>query len=175
MSIVRGIDHVALTVPNIETATQFFRDAFDAQLIYDLHSKNNPPLKGNKTEKMLGLKKGTELVQMRLLSIGKSASIELFEYKSQSQKASAKTYDFGLQHIALYTDDIDATALRFEKAGGSLYTDINQIFGKIEGVDEHNRFVYGETPWGTVIELVTYPSGINYPDYSEQKRFTPNN
>jgi catechol 2,3-dioxygenase-like lactoylglutathione lyase family enzyme len=35
---VHGIDHVGITVPDIEAATRFFEAAFDAQVIYDSKS-----------------------------------------------------------------------------------------------------------------------------------------
>ncbi len=31
-SNIKGINHVGLTVPNIEKATKFFKEAFDAKL-----------------------------------------------------------------------------------------------------------------------------------------------
>ncbi len=33
-SSVRGIDHIGITVPDIEKATQFFERAFGAQVLY---------------------------------------------------------------------------------------------------------------------------------------------
>ncbi len=58
----------------------------------------------------------------------------------------------------------------FVEAGGVLFSEVNKIFGEIEGNDDRNRFVYGKAPWGTVIELVSIPGGIDYPSYSEAKR-----
>jgi len=34
-SNVRDIDHVGITVPDIEAATRFFHEAFDAAIVYD--------------------------------------------------------------------------------------------------------------------------------------------
>ncbi|MGI6217201.1 MAG: VOC family protein [Coriobacteriales bacterium] len=170
--ITRGIDHVAITVPDMEEATRFFREAFGAKLAYDL-VRPDEALSGAEIEQQLGLPKGAVLKHMRMLHVGNSASIELFSYETESQQRAAHTYDFGLQHIAVYVDDIEDAAARFTKAGGKLYSDIHLIFGEIEGTGPNNRYVYGETPWGTVVELVTYPSPINYPDYSEAPRFTP--
>ncbi|WP_223264260.1 hypothetical protein [Paenibacillus sp. IHB B 3084] len=36
-----------------------------------------------------------------------------------------------------------------------------------------NQFVYGRSPWGTIIELISYPDGIHYPQESETYRWTP--
>ncbi|MGM1022241.1 MAG: hypothetical protein ACQEXV_17250 [Bacillota bacterium] len=35
-----------------------------------------------------------------------------------------------------------------------------------------NQFVYGR-PWGTIIELISYPDGIRYPQDSKASRWTP--
>lgn len=171
--ITRGIDHVALTVPDMDQATLFFKKAFDAKIAYDLHKETERPLEGEDVELSLGLPKGGQLIHMRMLSIGNSASIELFNYRTSLHQRAAHTYDYGLQHVAFYVDDIDSAAQRFQDAGGTLYTGINQIFGDIEGTSLQNRYVYGEMPWGTVVELVTYPTPINYPSDSEANRFTP--
>jgi catechol 2,3-dioxygenase-like lactoylglutathione lyase family enzyme len=34
-SHVRGIDHIGITVPDMEAATRFLREAFDAAIVYD--------------------------------------------------------------------------------------------------------------------------------------------
>ncbi|MFC2996382.1 VOC family protein [Acinetobacter sichuanensis] len=171
--VVRGLDHIAITVPDIDAATKFLKEAFGAKIAYDLvDPKTDKPLKGTEIEKILGLKSGTQLVHMRMMSLGQSTSIELFEYRAKTQHKAAISSDIGLQHFAVYVDDIQEAARRFKAAGGVLYSDINPIFGEIEG-GEKNRFVYGKTPWGTTVELVTYSSGINYPSYSEANRYTP--
>lgn len=171
--IFRGIDHVAMTVPNMEEATTFFKNAFKAKINYDLQNPENGILEGEEIEEMLGLKKNTKLLHMRMLTIGSGISLELFQYDFDEQKSAAISSDIGLQHFAVYVDDIDEAARLFTEAGGKLFSKINRIFGPIEGTDDRNRFVYGKTPWGTIIELVTIPGGINYPDYSEIARNIP--
>ncbi|WP_056059875.1 VOC family protein [Sphingomonas sp. Leaf230] len=32
---VRGIDHIGITVPDVEAATRFLSEAFDATIVYD--------------------------------------------------------------------------------------------------------------------------------------------
>lgn len=36
-----------------------------------------------------------------------------------------------------------------------------------------NDWVYGQAPWGSLIELISYSSGIHYPENSEAERWTP--
>ncbi|MCX2811837.1 VOC family protein [Bacillus sp. ChL18] len=172
-NIIRGIDHIGVTVPDMEVATEFFRKAFDAKVAYDSKRPEEGAMGGEKIEKILGLKKGSEVVHMRVVSIGESISIELFQYQGIDQKRPANPDDLGIQHFAVYVDNMEESIVKFEQAGGHLFTKPTKILNEIEGNDKTNQFVYGSTPWGSVIELITYPNGIDYPNNSEAKRYTP--
>ena len=39
---VRGMDHMGITVPDIEMATRFFHDTFDAAVVYDTVVDGHP-------------------------------------------------------------------------------------------------------------------------------------
>lgn len=45
-STIRGMDHVGITVQNLEEATRFFESAFGAQVIYDSVAKEDPSMEG---------------------------------------------------------------------------------------------------------------------------------
>lgn len=57
-----------------------------------------------------------------------------------------------------------------ESVGGILLSLPNPLPGVEKG--EEHLFVYGRAPWGTLIELLSYPHGINYPQTSESHRWT---
>lgn len=101
--------------------------------------------------------KGGKWTHRRLLTLGSSPYIELFHYETDEQQAPARTYDYGLQHIAFYVDDLQQAAADFVAAGGELYPTITPD-GTLGTVSTSQGWVYGKTPWGTVIELVTFPS-----------------
>lgn len=170
--MTRGIDHIGITVPNLEQATLFFEQAFDAKLSYDNIGQDDAPQEGSGIEQQLGLPQGTKVLRIRMLSIGHSAGIELFQFVHTHQQRPALASDYGLQHAAFYVDDIHEAAARFEAAGGELLSTPSPLSGDIES-GEGNTFVYGRTPWGMVIELISYPAGIQYPSDSEAERFTP--
>jgi catechol 2,3-dioxygenase-like lactoylglutathione lyase family enzyme len=54
MGNVRGINHVGLTVPNIDEATRFFKEAFGAKVAYDGLSYDDEPREGAEVERQLG-------------------------------------------------------------------------------------------------------------------------
>lgn len=50
-NVIRGMDHVGITVSDIDEATRFFSDAFGAEVIYDSVSPSDDDVKGEETEK----------------------------------------------------------------------------------------------------------------------------
>ena len=46
MSTCRGIDHFGITVPDLEAATRFLVEAFDAKPLYDNIRRTDPPFEG---------------------------------------------------------------------------------------------------------------------------------
>ncbi|PAF28936.1 VOC family protein [Paenibacillus sp. 7516] len=168
----RGIDHIGITVPDVEQATVFLQQAFGARLVYDNITPQDPPQEGPEAERKLGLRPGAKATHIRMLSVGESASIELFQFGNTEQNDPARASDFGVQHVALYVDQMENAVKRFTEAGGELLSEPSALSGPIEG-GEGNQFVYGRAPWGMLIELISYPAGIDYPQHSEDQRWTP--
>jgi catechol 2,3-dioxygenase-like lactoylglutathione lyase family enzyme len=165
---VRGVDHIGITVPDIEAATRFLTEAFGAVVLYDML---DGPLSGELIETALEVPKGTVLEHIRMMRLGESASIELFRYSHVEQRKPVVPSDFGLQHFCVYVDDIDAAAKRFAAAGGTCFGEPMDLPGKDAGAG--NRFLYCRAPWGTVIELVTYPSPQAYEATTKIRRWRP--
>jgi quinol monooxygenase YgiN/catechol 2,3-dioxygenase-like lactoylglutathione lyase family enzyme len=169
-SLPRAIDHVGLTVPDVNEAASFFERAFDATAVYDVQPKDSKPMAGAAMEKELGLSPEAKIVHMRLLRLGNGPSLELFRIEGAPHADAAGLNDYGWTHIALYVDDIEAVAEKFKAAGGTLLSGPHGLAG-VEAA-ENNRGLYGRAPWGGLIELIAYPSGIQYPD-PQRTRWTP--
>lgn len=168
---IRGIDHVGITVPDIAAATTFLETAFGARRLYDVLPAGADPMEGAETEQQLGLPKGTRIVHMRLMRIGASAGIEMFQIANAAQGAPGGINDFGLQHLAIYVDDMDNAVARFRDAGGEFLSDPHPLSGVEDG--EGNVGVYGRAPWGMLIELIDTPGGIDYPADCPLPRWKP--
>lgn len=131
---VRAIDHIGITVPNIEEASTFLEKAFGATVLYDNVVKADKPQQGADTEAKLGLTKGAAIVHMRMMRIGDGASIELFEMKVPGErKENIIPSDLALQHFAVYTDDIEESKKKFIAAGGKVLQGPNEMLGREEG------------------------------------------
>lgn len=168
---IRGVDHLGITVPDIESATRYFVEALGAEVLYDVLKRSEPPLEGREVESWVGVSRGTAVFAIRLLRLHEGPSIELFEYKSDARKAAALPSDFGLQHLAVYVDDIQAAAERVRDAGGFLLKGPVAL-PAIEG-GAGNEFWYTRTPWGMTIELITYPSRSPFERDTGQRRWKP--
>lgn len=167
-STARGVDHVGITVPSIKAATEFFASAFGAVVLYDLLTE---PVQGPEIESALGLDADTVLERIRMLHFGNGPSVELFEYSGTPQRQPVIPSDFGLQHFAVYVDDIDAAADAVEAAGGRLHSRPLDLPGGDAGPG--NKYLYFLTPWGSSMELVSYPSPQAYEAGTSLRRWRP--
>lgn len=160
-----------MTVPNLDDASRFLEEALGAKPIYDDVKRGQTPLKGALVERQLDLVAGTSLVAMRMLQLVNGPGIELFEVRSPHQQSPARPSDLGLQHFAVYVDDIDAAVERFVAAGGELVAVPTPTIGVEAGPG--NAYCYTKTPWGTLIELITHPSPGAYESETPLRRWTP--
>jgi catechol 2,3-dioxygenase-like lactoylglutathione lyase family enzyme len=166
--VIRAIEHIGITVPDLEQATDFFMDAFGAEKIYDMLDE---PLAGSAVEIGLGIPQGARIEAIRMLRLGEGPNLELFTYSGTAQREPVVPSDYGLQHFCVYVDDIDEAATRLEKAGGQLLSAPGDLPGGDAG--EGNRYLYARTPWGGTVELVTYPSPQAYESHTSLRRWRP--
>lgn len=162
MSVIKGIEHIGITVPSIEQAEQFFHAAFDARTLYALIEKDDKPQLGEEMEPKNGLRAGSRIVAMRMLRIADGANVELFEVAGVDGGTASGPTDMGIHHFALYVDDLDAAAARFSAAGGTMLDGPIELGGKEKGPG--NRCWFGTTPWGLPVEFIHLPSPLDLDD-----------
>ncbi|MGF1341742.1 VOC family protein [Streptomyces flavovirens] len=168
---VRGIDHVGVTVPDLETATLFLGRALGAEVLYDTLPRDEGPRTGPELEQRLGAPEGTEQRAVRMLALPNGPGLELFEFRAPHQEPPALPTDFGWQHVALYVDDLDAAVTRAVEAGATPLAPPQPLPGPEEG--PRNRFAYLRTPWGSTLEFLTYPDPQPYEEGSARRRWRP--
>lgn len=168
---MRGIDHVGLTVPDIEQATAFFVEAFDAEVLYDALRTCEAPRSGPGLWQRLGVAVGTVQRAIRMLALPDGPGIELFEYAAVDQRGPAVPSDLGLQHLAFYVDDLDRSLERVLAAGARRLADPMPLPFPESG--ERNRFVYVVPPWGGRLELVSYADPQPYEQLTAGRRWRP--
>lgn len=167
----RGIGHVGVTVPDLDAATDFFVRALGAQVLYDTLPREDGPKAGDATDERLGVPLGTEECAIRMIRLPNGPGLELFEFRGPRQQDPSLPCDLGWQHVAVYTDDIEATSADVVAAGGSMLAAPRPL-PSVEAGDG-NRFVYARTPWGSTLELISYPSPQPYTETTELRRWRP--
>lgn len=168
---VKGINHLGMTVPDIEAATTFFKTAFGAKWAYDGLTESEEPRGGAEVEQQLGLPTGVRIVRQRMLVIGVGPGIELFEMQGEPQEPAVGLADFGLNHLSLYVTDIERAKQSAEAAGAKA---LSAVHGNSRYEDTPgNGSVYVSPPWGGLIELQTIPQGHYYPAASESQVWSP--
>ena len=166
-----GIEHVGITVPDIDTAETFFHQAFNAVTLYALIDHDQPPSGGEAIHQMNGLNPGTAMSEVRMLRLGNGANVELFSLTGYGRKEAAGINDMGLTHLGVYCADIGAATARFARAGGELLAGPNPLSGCEAG--EGNAFRFGKTPWGMLVEFLHFPAPLAYNKGSQLKRWNP--
>ena len=93
-SSVRGIDHIGITVPDIEKATLFFERAFDAQVLYHSVDAQTDNIDQPAQQHTLKLFPGTKIHAIRMLVMPHGPGIELFEMHGPEQGMPARASGF---------------------------------------------------------------------------------
>ena len=171
-NVVRGLDHVGVTVPNMEEAERFFIEGLGAEFIYETLNRSMPPFEGPATERMMQGPAGLKVSRIRMYKLGTGPTLELFEYDDvEGQRGPLRGCDVGWQHIAVYVDDMEAALARVLAAGAE---QLNQPWDLTRAESgPGNRFCFVKTPFGALIELITYPSPQPYEQGTDLRRWKP--
>jgi catechol 2,3-dioxygenase-like lactoylglutathione lyase family enzyme len=150
-----GLDHVGLTVPNINQAIAWYEDILGA-----VAPLTFGPFEGAFLEGALNVVPGTKIDQITSLRVGHSASIELFQYEAPGQRQTEpRNSDWTGHHVAFYVTDIQAAVDYMDSRG------VTRMFGPFTldaGPAAGQSINYFRTPWNSYIEFISYPKGMAY-------------
>ncbi|NDO78874.1 VOC family protein [Kocuria indica] len=166
----RGIQHIGVTVPDLDAATRFLVEGLGAEVVYDGLTAEDEPRQGAEVERQLGLPKGAAIHKQRMIRIGNGPNLEVFEISGE-QRAAAGLADLGLNHMCFYCDDIDSALTRLMAAGGQALSEVHENSRREDS--EGNGSVYVKAPWGMLVELQTIPAGHYYPEGSTTRVWMP--
>jgi catechol 2,3-dioxygenase-like lactoylglutathione lyase family enzyme len=109
--------------------------------------------------------------QITVMRIGHSANIELFEYTAPDQRQDhPRNSDWSGHHIAFYVKDID-DAVEYMQSRG-----VEKFLGPLpitDGPAAGQTINYFRTPFGTFIELISYPKGMAYEHTTHDHLWSP--
>jgi catechol 2,3-dioxygenase-like lactoylglutathione lyase family enzyme len=141
------INHIGLTVGDIEAAVAFYTSIFDLEVlmspsIHTLESSASERRRDVFGERWGGMK-------LAHLATPSGIGIELFEFIAPATVPSEERFTYwriGVSHICFTVADIDDTITRLVKAGGRQRS-------QIHSVAPGTQVCYCEDPWGAIVEV----------------------
>ena len=98
--------------------------------------------------------------QIRMVRTGNGPGVELFEYEAPDQDKTFRTNsDWGGHHVAFYVRHIDKAVEYLTSKGAQKRLG---PFAVTAGPAAGQTINYFRTPFGTDIELISYPHGMAY-------------
>lgn len=162
---MRGVDHIALTVPDLEEATNFFVDVLGCEVYYSIGPFQDPD--GNWMTENLDVHQKAEIPEIRILRCANGPHFELLTFNSPDQnKTMPKFSDYDGHHAGFYVDDMEAAVAYLKSKGIKVLGAIKDGVGPEAG--EGSTFVHFQSPWGSMFELVSYPHGKLYEQKQER-------
>lgn len=155
---VRGVNHIGLTVPDINEAETFFSDVLGCEKATSFGPFRDDT--GTFMQDLLDVDPRAVVKQITLMRCGFGSNIELFSYDAPDQQTvRPRNSDIGGHHIGFYVDDIDAAAAYFQEKG------IRTLMGPFpvnEGPAAGQSIIYFFAPWGLQMEAISFPKGMAY-------------
>jgi catechol 2,3-dioxygenase-like lactoylglutathione lyase family enzyme len=153
-----GVDHVGITVPDIDAARTWFVDVLGCASPLSFGPFSDPV--GTFMQDLLGVHPRAVIEQIAMVRCGNGPSVELFQYSAPDQVQSfRKNSDLGGKHIAFYVRHIGKAAAYLESRG------VEKLLGPLpvtDGPAAGQTINYFRAPFGTYIELISYPKGMAY-------------
>ena len=154
---MRGIDHIGITVPDLDDAERFLVDVLGAVRVYTLGSKRSDA--DDWMQERLGVHPRTVVSEIRFYRLGNGSNLELFHYDAaDGQAPQPRNSDIGGHHLAIYVDDLDAAIAHLRAHDVEIMGEPTVSAGASAG----QRWLYFRSPWGMQFELVSYPGGKAY-------------
>jgi glyoxylase I family protein len=145
--MIKGIHHVAISTPDLDKISGFYRDIFGFGMESEVAWKAGTEL-GALCDTIIDLKNSS--AKSVMLRKG-GMIIEFFQYSSPEPKPmdpGRRVCDHGYTHICLEVQDIDEEFERLKNAGMQFHASPPK--GEPGGL----RAIYGRDPDGNVVELM---------------------
>ncbi len=150
--MMRAIDHVGLTVADLDRAVEFWCGRLGLRLLHRV----------TETDPDLASLLGEDSVELEIadLDAGDGRIIELIEYtRPAGRPVQARSSDPGSSHIALRVDDLDAALKRLDGSQARQISRHPVVLHDPGGAWDGVTCCYFADPDGIIVELVQRPTG----------------
>jgi glyoxylase I family protein len=151
------VDHVGLTVPDLEEAVRFYTEVIGGVERYRLgpfDAADIPAMPDGRDWTEAHVNVAGARLRFSVVDVGADFFLELFEYErpQDCRETPPRNCDAGGHHVALRVSDLDAAAEFLQSRGVELMERIEIDEGPAAG----QRACYFLDPWGNHLELVEY-------------------
>lgn len=155
---MQGVNHIGMTVPDMEEAVSFFSDVLGCEEAMSFGPFRDD--EGTFMQDVLDVDPRAVIEQITMMRCGFGSNIELFKYTAPDQKTVyPKNSDIGGYHVAIYVEDIDKAADYLKSKG------VKTLQGPLpvtEGPAAGQTILYFYAPWGVQMEVISFPNGMAY-------------
>lgn len=162
---IGSIDHVGLTVPDLDAAVDFYRRAVYARELFRLgpFDAREMPASGDGDWTAAHIGVADARFNVAMLGFESGALLELFAYDRPDDRGTMppRNCDLGGHHIAFEVKDLSAAVDHIVQCGGrALAGPINVEAGQDSKYKWPALQVnYVLDPWGNQLEVIFYPNG----------------
>ncbi len=165
----RNLDHVGLTVPDLDEAVGFFTEVLGADLLFRFDE-------GPGTENPADLRQTFDVdpadrLKVAMLRLGPNLNVELMQYEApRARREVPKNDDVDVPHLAFFVDDLTVAAEHLAAHGCTL---LGGPFTSGEGPKAGQAIRYARAPWGLALELLHRPEHMPYERTTAARLFGP--
>ena len=164
----RNIDHIAITVPDLDEAVRFFVEVLGCEIVYKLGPTEDST--GTWMQDRLNVPPASSL-HFVMLRCGANVNLEVYQYSAPDQvRTIPRNCDWGACNVAFYVTDIDAAVEYLKAVPGVHFLQAPEAV--VGGPIGTTRWVYFLTPWGMQMELVTYDK-LPYEQQTSARQYGP--
>ena len=143
--MIKKIDHINISVTNLEEATNFFVGLLD----FKIEKKGD--LEGKWIDKVVGLNK-VKAKYVQLIIPGSETCMELIQYYNpigEKDPNTGRSNQIGFRHIAFEVIEIEKVYAKLQKAGV-------KILSELQTYNKTKKLCYFVGPDDVILELAEY-------------------
>lgn len=152
LTSLSGMDHVGLTVPDLEAAVLFYTTLLNAKEVFRVGPLDSKAI-GSVDGKDWGLaffNVEDACFRLIMLELEDGSRLELFQYDRPTDKKTQhpRVCDIGGYHIGFKVKSLDQVMAMKDEFG------LKFLAGPLDASDVGVKIIYAIDPWGNYIELV---------------------
>jgi catechol 2,3-dioxygenase-like lactoylglutathione lyase family enzyme len=150
------VDHISWSVPNLDDAARFYREAFGAEELYrigPIDARDLPPSHDGRDWMATHVNVEDAKLTLVMMKLDANLNFQLVQYDrpDSATEKPPRNCDRGGHHLAFAVDDADKTSQYLATLGCQVFDEI-----LVEAGPGAGRFRYVLDPWGHQIEICEY-------------------